>query len=201
MRTVILACSATKRRDTAELAAIARYDGPAWRVLRAHMTCAIAPPFALSAEFGLISAYQEIPNYDRRMTPDAGAGAHRSRRRATRGADPREASSTPPARSSPLAAAPIEPCSRTRAISLNASSAAIPITFTTGGIGEQLGQLKQWLITAPSPAEQAIADNETAAIVSFAAARSPSSRKRFGSSSPGAITPRDRVTIATASAR
>src|SRR4051794_31609089 len=66
-RTVILACSATKRADTCELSALARYDGPAWRTLRANLTCMIEPPLALSAEFGLISAYQEIPDYDRKL--------------------------------------------------------------------------------------------------------------------------------------
>jgi hypothetical protein len=68
-RTVILACSARKRHDIGELSALARYDGPAWRTLRAHLSCIIEPPFALSAEHGLISVYHQIPDYDRRLTP------------------------------------------------------------------------------------------------------------------------------------
>jgi hypothetical protein len=74
-RTVILACSARKRRDVGELSALARYDGPAWRTLRTNLTCMIEPPFALSAEYGLISVYQEIPDYDRQAR-------HRTRLRA-----------------------------------------------------------------------------------------------------------------------
>lgn len=68
-RTVIIACSARKLRDTCELSALARYDGPAWRTLRANLTSSIAPPIALSAEHGLISAYQVIEHYDRKLTP------------------------------------------------------------------------------------------------------------------------------------
>jgi hypothetical protein len=66
-RTVIVACSARKRETTAELSALARYDGPAWRTLRANLSCVIEPPLALSAEYGLISAYQEIPDYNRKL--------------------------------------------------------------------------------------------------------------------------------------
>lgn len=72
MRLLILACSATKRPDNALLPALHRYDGPAWRTLRAYLDRAGAHAddlevYALSAEFGLFPAIQPIPNYDRRM--------------------------------------------------------------------------------------------------------------------------------------
>lgn len=145
MRTVILACSQTKRRDTGELAAIARYDGPAWRVLRTNMTCAIWPPFALSAEFGLISAYQGIPDYDRRLTPA------RARELVDTVAEQLETF----ARQGklPLAGEILafgggvyrDLLEQARLLAQVEIRYDIPITFTEGGIGDQLGQLKAFL--------------------------------------------------------
>jgi hypothetical protein len=142
-RAVIIACSARKRRSEAELSALARYDGPAWRTLRANLTCLVEPPFALSAEHGLISAYQEIADYDRRLTParvrelvDQVAdqlvaairgGRFRGEIFAYGGALYRELLE---------AARDLAQCELDR---------AIPITFSSGGIGDQLGQLKAWL--------------------------------------------------------
>jgi hypothetical protein len=147
-RTVILACSQTKRHDTAELAAMARYDGPAWRVLRTNMTCAIAPPFALSAEFGLISAYQEIPDYDRRMT------AARSRELAGVVAEQletliRQGRLDPTREILAFGGGVYRDCLE-NAIAL-AEIEPLRISYTSGGIGEQLGQLKAFLISAPMP--------------------------------------------------
>jgi hypothetical protein len=148
-RTVILACSATKRHDTAELAAIARYDGPAWRVLRTNMTCAIAPPFALSAEFGLISAYQEIPDYDRRMTPA------RARDLAGVVAEQLEAAirigRLDPKREILAFGGGVYRHCLQEAIAIAELEGKLRIRFTEGGIGDQLGQLKAFLLAAPMP--------------------------------------------------
>lgn len=150
-RTVILACSATKRHDTAELAAIARYDGPAWRVLRTNMTCAIAPPFALSAEFGLISAYQEIPDYDRRMTPA------RARELVDIVAEQiealiRQGRLNPDRETLMFGGGAYRDClEQARTLAQCELNRGISISYTSGGIGDQLGQLKAFLISAPMP--------------------------------------------------
>ncbi|MBD2498871.1 DUF6884 domain-containing protein [Nostoc sp. FACHB-280] len=70
---LIIACSQRKRSDPGLLPAIIRYDGPSFFVLRRFLRqCISEPPsmdvYILSAEFGLISQNQLIPNYDRRMT-------------------------------------------------------------------------------------------------------------------------------------
>ncbi len=71
-RLLILSCSQRKRPDPGLLPAIERYDGPAFRVVRKFFR--ERPPemqsldvYILSAEFGLFSANQPIPNYERRM--------------------------------------------------------------------------------------------------------------------------------------
>ena len=67
MQQVIIACSATKRRDPLPIPAFVRYNGPAWHTYRAHKSCAQIPGFALSAEHGLISEYEPILDYDTRL--------------------------------------------------------------------------------------------------------------------------------------
>lgn len=69
---LILSCSARKRPEQRHLFAFERYDGPAWRVLRAAgwpdvlngPDCRVV---VLSAEYGPISSYAQIPFYDRRL--------------------------------------------------------------------------------------------------------------------------------------
>lgn len=72
-RLLVLACSARKRIDAGLLPAIDRYDGPAFRVLRAYLADAADPPdvLILSARHGLIPADREIPDYDQMLTPEA----------------------------------------------------------------------------------------------------------------------------------
>ncbi len=146
MRQVILACSATKRhrdKPITRLPAIARYDGPAWRLYRARKTCEIAPGFALSAEHGLISEYFEIVDYDRKMD------AARSRelidpvhyalwRRALDGEIESEIFF--------FGGRHYRDCFR-QAVQLTEIELErdIPVTYSSGGIGEQLGQLKAFL--------------------------------------------------------
>lgn len=75
-RLLVLSCSDTKLKQTQALAAIQRYDGPAFRVLRKWqhdpqetVRVATTDVLILSTEFGLIGSNQLIPFYDRRMTP------------------------------------------------------------------------------------------------------------------------------------
>ncbi|MEJ1936061.1 DUF6884 domain-containing protein [Nostoc sp. NIES-2111] len=70
---LIIGCSQRKRSDADPLPAITRYEGPPFFVLRRFLRqCASDLPsldiYILSAEFGLISQNDLIPNYDHRMT-------------------------------------------------------------------------------------------------------------------------------------
>lgn len=72
-RLLILACTATKRREAQLLPAIDRYAGSSFRVLRRWLRecpagAALIDVYVLSAEFGLFPAIQPIPDYDHRMT-------------------------------------------------------------------------------------------------------------------------------------
>lgn len=70
-RFLILSCSERKRPDLGLVPAIERYDGPAFRVLRRFLQSQPPDPpevYILSAELGLVSSMELIPNYDRRMT-------------------------------------------------------------------------------------------------------------------------------------
>jgi hypothetical protein len=72
-RLLVISCSARKRKDAELLAAIDRYDGPAFRVLRHYLAQAADPlrVLILSAKYGLIEASREIPDYDLRLTAKA----------------------------------------------------------------------------------------------------------------------------------
>lgn len=142
-RLLILACSATKRRFDGPRAAIAVYDGPAWRTLRSNLTCAIEPPLVLSAEHGLISVYQEIEAYDRRMT------AARSRELIDpTAAKIAELGGIGSARGEiffyggALYRSTMQQAIQLAELELERD---IPVTYSSGGIGDQLGQLKAWL--------------------------------------------------------
>jgi hypothetical protein len=70
-RLLLIACS--QRKDPAEgvLPALARYDGPAFRVLRKYLREAEGTEpvvLILSAKYGLIAANRKIPAYDCRMS-------------------------------------------------------------------------------------------------------------------------------------
>jgi hypothetical protein len=70
-RLLILACSQRKRSDAALLAAIERYEGPAFRVLKRYRRLTQDGDlmvYILSAKFGLISTKKLIPLYDQRIT-------------------------------------------------------------------------------------------------------------------------------------
>jgi hypothetical protein len=73
-RCLIIGCSQTKLETPNPVPALARYDGPPFRVLRRYLNDpssangARPAVFVLSAEYGLIEGARPIPVYDRRMT-------------------------------------------------------------------------------------------------------------------------------------
>jgi hypothetical protein len=68
---VLLGCSGTKFSDACTLPALARYDGPMFRVFNAYLReSGWSPDLSvgiLSAEYGLIGGLAQIDYYDRRM--------------------------------------------------------------------------------------------------------------------------------------
>lgn len=70
-RLLILACSATKRRDAGWIDAIDRYDGPLWQTVRAVKPDRMRTKVAvLSARYGFLDSRSPIEDYDARLTPD-----------------------------------------------------------------------------------------------------------------------------------
>lgn len=73
---LIIGCSGQKVVDAVPIPAIRRYFGPMYKMLAKLLDTGSLPQgveldiWILSAEYGLIPASQEIPNYDRRMTPE-----------------------------------------------------------------------------------------------------------------------------------
>jgi uncharacterized protein DUF6884 len=67
---IILGCSQRKKRTSRLIAAIDRYDGPVFRVLRKHALVAPETPldtYILSARFGLIPGNFLIPRYNHQL--------------------------------------------------------------------------------------------------------------------------------------
>ena len=71
---IVLGCSATKFPVQGQVPAIHLYDGPVYRVLRAHLRTHRWPEGLslgiLSAKYGLIGGVAPIETYDQRMTAD-----------------------------------------------------------------------------------------------------------------------------------
>jgi hypothetical protein len=70
-RLLILSCSQRKASAKGRLAAIDRYDGPAFRVLRKFLRedpADVPTVLILSAKYGLIESEREIPWYDHRLS-------------------------------------------------------------------------------------------------------------------------------------
>lgn len=68
---LILSCSQSKRSSEEMLTGLDRYNGPAFRVLRKFLQQNPTTPldiYIVSAQFGLISSQELIPEYDRKMT-------------------------------------------------------------------------------------------------------------------------------------
>ena len=68
-RAIILSCSERKKLDVRPLPAIERYDGAAFVLLRRFLKAAGEQPeiYILSAKFGLISADEPIPHYEKKL--------------------------------------------------------------------------------------------------------------------------------------
>lgn len=133
-RLLIIACSATKRQVSGRVPAIELYDGPAYRILRPRMQHGLVV-LIISAEHGAIDSEKLIETYDRLLTPERAAYLNRSYKLG---------------RATMLASLPWD------AIHVHAGKTyrdALPMkrlieagaTVGTGGIGQQLGQLKAWL--------------------------------------------------------
>src|SRR5436190_1821369 len=71
MRLLVLGCSRAKRSDLTLLPALARYDGPLFRLVRRWQRVTRAPRISLrilSARHGLIDANTAVGYYDEKMT-------------------------------------------------------------------------------------------------------------------------------------
>lgn len=156
---LILSCSATKREGRGLISAYERYDGPAYRVLRASgfPSAARGPDTRLrilSAEHGLISCWATIDAYDRLMD------AERAEQFAT--VDEDELCRTlflPVIASKRRDAFEHFPASEVfvwggklyrsvvEAWEARGIFDDVPggVSYSSGGIGTQLGQLKTWL--------------------------------------------------------
>lgn len=72
-RLLVLTCSARKRLNTEGLAALERYDGPQWQLLRRiqrdqPLLVQDVDIYAISAKYGFIPATRQIPLYEQKMT-------------------------------------------------------------------------------------------------------------------------------------
>ncbi len=141
MRTLILSCSATKRPDVGLLRAVDRYDGPAWRTLRAwRFAAGELQVLALSAEHGLLWAERPIADYDRRMNaaraavlaPKVGESLLRLDQTGKLAGEVLV-----------FGGEAYRECLR---LGLHGTPLLERLRFTAGGIGEQLGQLKSFLL-------------------------------------------------------
>jgi hypothetical protein len=141
---LLMACSATKRPDADGLAALTRYDGPAYRVLRAGLPALghRLPMQILSAQFGLLAPQTRIPDYNRCMD-DARRDAFLREQQVARAI----AADLHRVRPTDIL---VMGGARYRAVFCDALARAglpdhVRVLATQGGIGEQLGQLRRWL--------------------------------------------------------
>ena len=141
-RLLLLGCSQRKRADSAPLAALGRYDGPAYRVVRGFLRQpdADAPEiWVLSAAYGLLPATQLLPDYDQMMTPARAAelaAPTRARLRELHVANHYDAVCVHAGRRYHAALAPLDMFPGAR------------LSVSSGRIGEQLAQLRDWLYGA-----------------------------------------------------
>jgi hypothetical protein len=146
-RLLLLSCSKRKLGAPGLLAASDRYDGPAFRILRSFRNMnpdADLSTWVLSAEYGLISEHETIPLYNRRM----------SRARA---AEIRDLIASRLSRL--LSSDQIDDAMLClgREYRAAVSSSCMPehVKFASGGYGQMLSQLHDWLhgrtYDAPKP--------------------------------------------------
>ncbi|NNJ13625.1 hypothetical protein EKD04_025190 [Chloroflexales bacterium ZM16-3] len=151
MNLLILACSATKRADTAPLPARERYDGPAYRVLRTALRerAGLAEALTiriLSAEYGLIASDTPIPWYDRRMTPTRARELIPAVRAARRPLERQRWDAI--AISLGAAYWPAMP-EDWGVMTIGVEQPPETIRMISGSQGRRLGQLRQWLWAVP----------------------------------------------------
>jgi len=145
-RLLLLACTATKRADRHPIPAIERYDGPSFRTLRKWRAANAAAAayldvLILSARFGLIAADALINDYNQQMTCARAAELHEAV----------DAALTHTlAQRGPYAATLVH-LGRDYVPGIGPAILQTPacglVSFTTGGIGVRLSQIKSWLTT------------------------------------------------------
>jgi hypothetical protein len=145
-RLLLLACTATKRADPHPIPAIERYDGPSFRTLRKWRAANAAAAehldvLILSARLGLIAADALISDYNQRMTRARAAELHEAV----------DAALTHTlAQRGPYTATLVH-LSRDYLPAIGQSILQTPayglVSFTNGGIGVRLSQIKTWLTT------------------------------------------------------
>jgi hypothetical protein len=143
-RLIVLACTATKRADPDPLIAIRRYDGPSFRTLRKWQ--ATNPTAAeqldiriLSAKLGLITANTLTSDYNQRMTPNRAAELGQSVRSALAHVVAQHGAYTATLIHLGQNYLPALTQEQVQTAPFGA------VTFTAGGIGTRLGQIKAWL--------------------------------------------------------
>jgi cytoplasmic iron level regulating protein YaaA (DUF328/UPF0246 family) len=142
-RLLILSCSRRKRPDADLMPALERYDGGGFRVLRKLQRTNKLPTsldvMILSAQYGLISAATSIAWYDQKMTPQRASELRQdvSQRLRDRLAE------TPYTEIFMLLGETYREALDI-AIFTDVKSRII---FSQGGIGQQLRQLKNWLVS------------------------------------------------------
>src|SRR4051794_16633260 len=75
-RLLLLSCSQRKRSTPGKMAALQRYDGPAFQVVRRYLRESDDPLLnvcVLSAEHGIIASDDRIADYDRKMDAERAA--------------------------------------------------------------------------------------------------------------------------------
>jgi len=137
-RLLIITCSATKRSDDGLLPALERYDGPVYRVLRAHQRRGRRLPktLILSAAMGLITPGHPVRDYNQRMTEDLAEVWRQSREGRI-------------LLQNSIAAADdhLVVAGKGYLSILEAWTPGVTLKVAQGGIGMKLGQLKRWLET------------------------------------------------------
>ena len=142
-RLVILACSQRKVQGNLLMPAIARYDGPAYKVVRKWLRATPDARFyhdflILSAEFGLISDRRYIPYYDRCMTVERAKELHQETLYTLK-----------PILSSGTYGAIFVCMGKTYRRGIEGVDAFFPeIQYSYGGIEMQISQLRQFLYNA-----------------------------------------------------
>lgn len=170
-RTLVLSCSATKCAAAGELPMLERYDGPAYRVLRSALETLgaredLAGPaggfilpngatlrvLVLSAQFGLAPCSRRIADYDRKL--DAERVAKFCAYPRAWGAEALTSElGTCEARELLVFGGELYRQAARAMLAFAGAQDDPRVRFTSGGIGEQLGQLKAWLLAAqPAPA-------------------------------------------------